>query len=302
MKKRKLKQFGGVGDSLFMGTIYFFLILILVIMLLPMMNIVSSSFSSPRAIVQGRVGIWPVEFTLLGFHAALSNQFIISGFINSIIYTTLGTFMNLSLTLCAAYPLSRDSFVGKKLFIAFFTITMFISGGLVPSFLLMNSLNLLDTRAVMIVTAGVSVFHMIIARTFMRTAIPADIYGAAEIDGCSDAKIFFRIVLPLIKPLIAVMVLMFAVGHWNAFFGAMIYLRSDNLFPLQLVLRNILILNELDITRIDVSRLADLWDRQFYAELIKYSSIIISTIPMLIMYPFIQKHFIKGVMLGSLKE
>ena len=302
MNKNRLKQFGGIGDAIFIGVIYFILFLILLLILLPLMNIVSSAFSSPRAIAQGRVGLFPVEFTTLGFQAALSNELIISGFINSLYYTVLATFLQLTLTLFIAYPLSRDGFVGKKLFIAYFTITMFVGGGLVPTFLLMNNLGLLDTRAVMILPAGVSVFHMIIARTFMRTSIPADLYGAAEIDGASDARIFFQLVLPLTKPLIAVMILMFAVGHWNAFFGAMIYLRSDDLFPLQLVLRRILILNQLDIGRMDIRQLSELWDRQFYTELIRYSSIVIASIPMLMLYPFIQRYFIKGVMLGSLKE
>lgn len=301
MRRSRLKQFGGISDGLTIGAIYIFLICILLIILLPVMNIVSSAFSSPSAIVRGRVNLLPVEFTLLGFRAALTHSLIVSGFMNSIIYTVLGTLMNLSLTLCVAYPLSRDDLVGKRIIIAFFTITMFISGGIVPTFLLMNSLGLLDTRAAMIVPAGVSVFNMIIARTFMRTSIPKDLLGAAEIDGCSDFGIFIKIVLPLSKPLIAVLTLLFAVGHWNAFFGGLMFLRNSDLFPLQLVLRQILILNQIDITQMDVTLLRDLWDRQYFAELIQYSSIVISTVPIMILYPFIQKYFIKGVMLGSIK-
>jgi len=301
MKRHKLKQFGGISDAFTIGVIYLFLICILLVILLPIMNIVSSAFSSPGAIVRGRVNLLPVDFTLLGFQAALTHSLIVSGFMNSIIYTVLGTLMNLVMTLCAAYPLARENLPGKKIIIGFFVVTMFISGGIVPTFLLMNSLNLLDTRAVMIIPAGVSVFNMIIARTFMRTSIPADLFGAAEIDGCNDIGIFLKIVLPLSKPLIAVLTLMFAVSHWNAFFGGLMFLRSNELFPLQLVLRQILILNQIDITQMDVTLLRDLWDRQYFAELIQYSSIVISTVPVLILYPFIQKYFIKGIMLGSVK-
>lgn len=300
-RKGKFRQFGGIWDRLLISGIYLLLSIILSVILLPLINIVSSSFSSPKAVAAGRVSLFPVEFTLTGYQAVFTNELIQSGFLNSIIYTVLGTLMNVSLTLLAAYPLSRDGFVGHKLLIGFFTVTMFVSGGIVPSYLLMRDIGILYTRWAMIVPSGVSVYNMIIARTFMRTSIPADLYGAAEIDGCSDAGTFFRVVLPLVRPLIAVLILLFAVGHWNSYFGGLMYLRDENMFPLQLVLRKILILNQFDITKMNITMFEDLWDKQYFGELIKYSSIVVSTLPVMLLYPFIQKYFVKGVMLGSLK-
>ncbi|NLC67625.1 MAG: carbohydrate ABC transporter permease [Clostridiaceae bacterium] len=301
-RRSRLLKYEGFGDNVLLIFIYFILLMVLLAILLPMINIVSSSFSSPKAVMAGKVSLLPVEFTLVGYEAVLSNKLIVSGFRNSFIYTIFGTIMNLSMTLFAAYPLSRDGFFGNKFFVILFTITMFFSGGMVPSYLLMKNLRLINSPLAMIIPSGVAVYNMIIARTYMRTSIPLDIYGAAEIDGCSDSGIFFRIVIPLSKPLVAVLVLMFAVGHWNSYFGGLMYLRDENLFPLQLVLRKILILNQIDITKMDVTRIKHLWEKQYYAELIKYSSIVVSTVPMLMIYPFIQKYFVKGIMLGSLKE
>lgn len=300
-RRYRLQKYEGFGDKVLVMFIYFTLFIVLLTILLPVLNIVSASLSSPKAVAAGKVSLLPVEFTLVGYEAVLTNRLMRFGFINSIIYTVFGTIMNLSMTLFAAYPLSRDGFFGNKFFVVLFTITMFFSGGMVPSYLLMRSLDLINTPLAMIVPSGVVVYTMIIARTYMRTTIPLDIYSAAEIDGCSDSGIFFRIVVPLSKPLIAVLVLMFAVGHWNSYFGALMYLRDENLFPLQLVLRKILILNQVDITKMDITRLKHLWEKQYYSELIKYSSIVVSTVPMLILYPFIQKYFVKGIILGSLK-
>lgn len=297
----KFRYFSGPGNIILMTFIYLFLILSLLVIALPIVNVVASSFSSARAVVAGKVIFWPVDFTLDGYLAVLTHKLIMTGFLNSILYTAFGTFMNITLTLFAAYPLSRNGFMGKKFITGFYTITMFIGGGMVPNYLLMKNLHLLNTRWVMIIPAGVAVYNMIIARTYMRTSIPLDLYGAAEIDGCSDAQTFFRIVLPLSKPIIAVLALSFAVGHWNSYFGGLMYLTDEKTYPLQLVLRKILILNEFNIMTMSITKFKELMDKQYLGELIKYSSIIVASLPMMILYPFIQKHFVKGVMLGSLK-
>ena len=235
-----MRKYSGFGDRLLMIFIYASLVVILILVVAPVLNVLANSFSAPSAVVAGKVSFWPVEFSLQGYQAVLRNSLIMTGFLNSVIYTLFGTMLNLTLTFLLAYPLAMDGFYGKKVFLGYFIVTMFFSGGMVPSYLLMKDLHLLDTRLSMIVTAGVSVYNTIIARTYMRTTIDPDLYGAAAIDGAGDGTIFLRIVLPLSKPIIAVFTMMFAVGHWNSFFGGLMYLRNRDYFPLQLVLRQIL--------------------------------------------------------------
>jgi len=301
MNSKHVKQFGGFGDIVLMFVIYVILIFFALVILLPLINVLASSFSSPSAVISGRVGLWPVEFNVRGYQAVLSNTLITTGFRNSLFYSVGGTFMNLSLTLLVAYPLSREGLYGKKFFIGIYAVTMFIGGGMVPNYLLMRSLGLLDTWMVMVIPSGAAVGQVIIARTFMRTSIHGDLYGAAEVDGCSEFRIFFQIVLPLTKPMIAVFILMFAVGHWNSFFGGLMYLRSDSLFPLQLVLRRILVMNEIDVTKMDVTMFENAMERMHFADLIKYATIVVTMVPVMLLYPFIQKHFVKGIMIGSIK-
>ncbi|MBO0993244.1 carbohydrate ABC transporter permease [Bacillus sp. SD088] len=300
MTKKTSKVRESFGDRVFLTGIYIFLILVLLIILLPLMNILSSSFSHPSAVVAGKVWLFPVDFSLAGYKAVFDNPNIILGFRNSILYTIAGTLVNVVLTIMIAYPLSRKTFYGRGLIMAVLVFTMLFDGGLIPYYLVVKALGLLNTPWAMILPGAVAVFQVIIARTFFQTTIPDDLYEAAEIDGCSDMRFITSVVIPLSKPIIAVMTLMYAVGHWNAYFQALIFLRDPNLFPLQIILREILVLNSVDpsmMSNVDqVLALAGL------KEQLKYALIVVASVPVLLIYPFVQKHFTKGVMIGSLKS
>lgn len=298
MENSSIKDTG--RDQVFTVMNYSFLILILLIILYPLIYIVSASLSSYNATVSGRVWLWPVEFTLDGYKAVFEHKKIWEGFYNSIIYTVFGTLVNVVMTIIAAYPLSRKDFYGRNFIMFFFVFTMLFSGGLIPTFLLVQKLGLLDTRMSMILPGAIAVWNLIIARTFFQTTIPNELLEAAQVDGCSDIKFLIRIVLPLSAPIIAVLSLFYAVGHWNQYFQALIYLRSESLYPLQLVLRDILIQNQVDLTMLtDVESAAA---KEGLRELLKYSLIIVASIPVLAIYPFVQKHFVRGVMIGSIKQ
>ena len=294
---RKAERY--IGDDLFMAAVYFFLLVVLICMLYPLIYVVSASFSSPGAVAGGKVFLWPVEPTLLGYQAVFQNQKIVTGFLNSVFYLAVGTSVNLVMTMLAAYPLSRKEFYGRKVVTAIFVFTMYFSGGLVPSYLLMKNLRLLDTRAVLIIPVAMSVWNVIIARTYLQNTIPDELFEAASIDGCSETGFFLKVVLPLSKPIMAVLVLYYGVYHWNSYFNAMIYLKSPELQPLQIVLREILLLGKVDMTMItDVAALEKM---QGLSNLLKYAVIVVASVPMMCIYPFVQKHFVKGVMVGSLK-
>ncbi len=287
------------GDRLFVIGNYVFLTAVLLIVLLPLMYIVSSSFSSPQSVISGRVWLIPVEFTLDGYKAVFRNPQIGTGYMNSLIYAIAGTFINVVMTVMLAYPLARRTFYGRNVVMVLLIITMIFEGGLIPYYLLVKNLHLLDTRWAMILPGALAVFQVIVARTFFQTTIPDELSEAAELDGCNDIRFILRIVLPLSKPILAVMSLMYAVGHWNAYFDALIFLRSPDLFPLQIVLRNILILNTIDPTM--VSNVDVLLAQKGLKDLLKYSLIVVASLPVLVIYPFVQKYFVKGVMIGSLK-
>ena len=282
-----------------MAGIYVFLSAVLVIMLYPLIYVVSASFSSPDAVANGKVFLLPVDITTIGYEAVFQNQKIVTGFLNSVFYLVAGTALNLMMTMLAAYPLSRKEFYGKKLVTGIFVFTMYFSGGLVPSYLLMKNLGLLDTRAVLIIPVAMSVWNVIIARTYLQSTIPDELFEAASLDGCSEIGFFLRIVLLLSKPIMAVLVLYYGVGHWNSYFNAMIYLKSPDLQPLQIVLREILLLGNVDMTMITDA--AALEKMQGLSNLLKYAVIVVASLPMMCIYPFVQKHFVKGVMIGSLK-
>ena len=298
---RKLRQFSGAGDWILMALVYTFLILLLLVILLPLLNILACSFSSATAVSSGVVGIWPVEFSLEGYSAVFKNSLIANGCLNSLLYMALGTLINLAVTFMAAYPLARKDLIGRGPLMFLFSFTMLFGGGMIPTYLVVRNLGMVDTVWAMVLPGALSVYNMIIARTFMQNSIPGELYESAEIDGCSYARMFVQITLPLSKALIAVLTLMFAVGHWNSYFNALMYIRSSSKFPLQLVLRQILVLNEFNLTEMTSTMVEDMIQRQFLANLLKYSVIVVSSVPVMLMYPFIQKHFVKGVMLGSLK-
>lgn len=274
------------------------LTLLVLIVVYPIILVISSSFSSPSAVYAGRVFLWPVDLSVEGYKAVFKNKQILSGVMNSLFYTGVGTMVNLAMTTMAAYPLARRTLPGRGGIMMLFVFTMFFSGGMIPNYILLMQLGLLNTRLSLILPGAISVYNMILMRTFFQN-IPGELYEAASIDGCSDIRYLIQVVLPLSKPIIAVLALYYAVGHWNAYFNAMMYLTDQKLAPLQLVLRDILISNT-----ISLSEIADeetMRARQGIAELMKFSLIVISSLPVMVIYPFIQKYFVKGVMLGSIK-
>lgn len=287
------------ADRVFLGIVYLFLSIILIVILFPLLHIVSASFSSPSAVSSGKVWLWPVDITLMGYKAVFQNSNILIGFGNSLFYAVVGTMVNVALTVMLAYPLARKTFYIRNMVMMLLVFTMFFDGGLIPNYLLVKSLGMLDTRWAMIIPGALAVFQVIIARTFFQTTIPEELAEAAEMDGSSDITFFIKIVLPLSKPILAVLALMYAVGHWNSYFNALIYLKDSSLFPLQIFLRDILILNSVSSEM--VTNVNELLAREGLKDLLKYSLIVVASAPVLIIYPFVQKYFVKGVMIGSLK-
>lgn len=286
------------ADRRFYTMVSIILILLVLIVMYPIILVISSSFSSPAAVYSGRVILWPVELSTEGYKAVFKNHQILSGTRNSLFYTVVGTLINLAMTTLAAYPLARRTLPGRKGLMMMFVFTMFFSGGMIPNYILLMNLKLLNTRFSLLLPGAISVYNMILMRTFFQN-IPNDIYEAASIDGCSDIRYLTRIVLPLSKPIIAVLALYYAVGHWNSYFNAMMYLTDQDLAPLQLVLRDILVSNS-----VSLSEIADeetMRARQGLSELMKFSLIVISSLPVILLYPFIQRYFVQGVMLGSIK-
>lgn len=287
------------GDRVFHGFVNAYLIVAMLIVLYPLIYVVSCSFSSSLAVISGRVFLWPVEPTLKGYQAVFRNSLLVSGFGNAFFYAVAGTAVNLFMTLSAAYVLSRKDFFGRGFFTFLFTFTMLFSGGMIPMYLVVKSVGIINTRLAMIIPNALGVWYLIIARTYFSTSIPDELAEAAELDGCSDIGFILRIVLPLSGPIIAVLTLFYAVGHWNAYFDALIYLKKQALWPLQIILRNILIQSEIAAEMLQDVRLME--RSQGMKDLIKFSIIVISSTPMLIIYPFVQRYFIRGIMVGALK-
>lgn len=286
-------------DRIYYIVVNIILAILLLIIIYPLIYIVSSSFSSAAAVSSGRVVLWPVDFSVEGYAAVFKKNDVMIGYRNTIIYTVAGTLINIIVTLIAAYPLSRKELPGKGIFLFIFTFTMIFSGGMIPTYMLIRDLHMINTPWAMIIPGAISVYNLMITRTFIQNSIPQDLFEAAQIDGCSYGKYFFTMILPLSKAIIAVLVLFYAIGHWNAYFNAFLYLNERTLYPLQLILREILIQNTIDTSQIEDPELAAA--KQGLAELLKYSLIIVSTVPVMCLYPFVQKYFVKGVMIGSIK-
>ncbi|MDQ0577239.1 putative aldouronate transport system permease protein [Agromyces albus] len=284
-------------DRVFMVGVYILLTTFLLVVLLPLIYIVASSFSDPQAVSSGRVTFWPIDFTLEGYQRALSDNSILTGFGNSLIYTIAGTAISLVLTVAIAYPLSRADFWGRRGITIFVIFTMLFAGGIIPTYLVVQNLGMLDTRWALILPQAVGVWQVIIAVAFFRTSIPDELYEAAQIDGASDLRFLITTVIPLSKPLLAVIALMYAIYQWNSYFDALLYIRDPSLYPLQLVLRNVLILNQA-APGLDA---AAAFERQQLASLLKYSLIVISTVPVMLVYPFVARFFNKGILVGAVK-
>ncbi|MET3847666.1 carbohydrate ABC transporter permease [Paenibacillus sp. Y412MC10] len=287
------------GDRIFNIINYFVLILVTLVVLYPLVFVLSASFSDPQTVLRGEMLLWPKGINLNSYEKIFQNKDIISGFTNTLIYTTLGTAINLVMTILAAYPLSRRDFVGRNGIMALLVFTMFFSGGLIPTYLLIKNLGMLNTLWVMIIPNAVSIWNIIIMRTFFQQSIPHELQEAATIDGCSNIQILTRIILPLSMPIIAVTILFYAVGHWNAFFNALLYLTDKDKFPLQLVLREILIQGQTnDMVKMSTESAIK---QQREVEGIKYAVLVVANIPVLVLYPFLQRYFVKGVMIGAIK-
>ncbi|MFD0869444.1 Inner membrane ABC transporter permease protein ycjP [Chlamydia abortus] len=285
------------GEKLFDGFNLLFLLLCSILFLYPMWYVLVSSFSDAYAIASGQVKLLPVGFNLNAYKLVFSDQNIWSSYGNTIFYVVVGTIINLIMTTLGAYPLSRRNLHGRNFVMAFIVFTMFFSGGLIPAYLNIRELGLFDTRWALILPGAVNAFNLIVMRTFFQS-IPDSLIESAKIDGAHDFKVLWKIVLPLSMPVLAVMTLFYAVGHWNSWFSAMIYLQDRSLFPLQLILREILIQSSAqnmltNATQDEVHRIS---------ESIKYATIIVATVPILMIYPFLQRYFVKGVMIGALKE
>lgn len=297
--KRKKKIQESTADRVFDVCNAVFLFFSFILVAYPLIYIVSASLSDSSAVIRGEVWLFPVGFDLKAYQAIFTNKMIMTGYLNSIIYTVLGTVLNLFLTTLAAYPLSRKKLYGRPVLTWIFMFTMFFSGGLIPQYILMNNLHLMNTMWAVIVSGGISVYNMIVMRSFLQSSIPEELYEAANLDGCGDVRILFDIVLPLSKPILAVMVLYYAVWHWNDFFTALIYTSDPKLSPLQLVLRELLVLNKIEGQLTESA--STIAGRVGMYELLRYAIIVVASVPVLIIYPFVQKHFVKGVMIGSIK-
>ena len=285
-------------DRVFYAIVYIFLFLLAVIVAFPLIHILSASFSSADAVMAGKVILTPKEFTLEGYKAVFRNDSVILGYRNSLFYVVVGTVINLFMTLCAAYSLSRRDLPGGGIIMMLFTFTMVFSGGMITTYILVSNLRLLNTVWAMLLPGAMTVYNMIITRTFFRNNIPLELWEAAQVDGCSDLYFFWKVVLPLSKSIIAVITLYYAIGHWNSYFDAFLYLTNRQLFPLQIFLREILVVNQVDISMV-MDEMAEA--KMALSELLKYSLIVVSVVPVLIIYPVVQKHFVKGVMVGSIK-
>lgn len=271
---------------------------LMLLVLYPMIYIVSASFSSGTALTQGKVWLWPVDVTLDGYKAVLQNKNVWLGYRNTIFYTVFGTVINLCMTMFCAYPLARKRLRGRGIVMFLFTFTMIFGGGMIPSYILMKNLHLLNSVWVILLPGAISVYNMIVARTYIQSNIPDELLEATQIDGCNDVHFFFKMVLPLSKAVIAVLALWYAVGHWNAYFNAFLYLTDKKLYPLQIFLRDILIQNQGSADMMDGDLARQMLTLRM---LLKYAVIVVTTAPLYVFYPFAQKYFIKGVMIGSIK-
>lgn len=289
------------SDKLFYCLTTAFLAFFMLIVLLPLINIVACSFSGSHAVSAGQVYLLPKKFTLEGYKTVFNYRGIWRAYGMTFFYTIVGTVINLAMTMLCAYPLSQRDLPLKGPVIGLMTFTMFFGGGLIPSYILVMKLKLLNTVWAMMIPGAMSVYNMILARTFMQ-GIPNDLWEASQLDGCNEFTYFRTVVLPLSSTLLSVLMLFYGVGHWNSYFDAMIYLNDSKLYPLQLVLRDILVVNSMDMSSMQNStNYADREAREALAQLMKYALIIVSSVPVLVLYPFLKKYFAKGIMLGSLK-
>ncbi len=291
------------GDKLFDAINIGILLLVLVVCAYPLWFIILASISNPDLVNTGQVWIWPREISFTGYRNLFGDPSIMRGYLNTLIYTAGGTMLNLLVTLPAAYSLSRKDFIGRKFFNIMFLVTMFFSGGLIPTFITVKNMGLYNNPLVMVILGATSMTNIIIARTFFQTNIPDELHEAAQIDGCGNLRLFCQIVLPISTAIIAVMALFFAVNHWNGYFTALIYIRDERWKPLQIVMREVLLRSQFNAELLQQGgdTAGMLQEELRAAEQIRYALIVVASVPVMILYPFIQKYFVKGVTLGAIK-
>ena len=273
--------------------------LLTLLVLLPMVNVVAASFSAPSAVNAGRVLLLPVDATIENYRTILGYKSVWVGYRNTLFYTTAGTMLNVALTMLCAYPLAQRTFSGRKFFSMLFFVPMIFQGGMIPNYMLLRDLRLINTVWSVLLPGAISIYNMIVTRTFIQSSIPESMAEAARMDGCSPARYFFSFVLPLSKTIIAVIAMYYAVAHWNDYFNAFLYLNKRSLYPLQLFLREILVNSQFDSSVMSDPEAAQ--QLQGLADTLKYVVIVVSTLPLMCIYPFVQKYFVKGVMIGSIK-
>ena len=291
------------SDIIFDSIRFILLTLATLLVAYPRYCVVISSFSDPVAVASGKVTFLPIGFTLEGYERVLQEQRVMRGFANSLLYTVVGVLVNLVVTIPTSYALSRKDFFGQKPITIYYMVTMFIGGGLIPTYLVVSQTGLMDTMWALVIPGALGVYNMIVGRTFFVTNIPDELLEASKLDGCGNTRFFLYIVLPLSGAIIAILTLYYGIGHWNSYFSALLYITNRAKWPLQLELRSILLQNQWSQTSqvMTAEQLAEKARLEALTEMMKYSLIIISTIPMLILYPFIQKYFVKGVMIGAVK-
>lgn len=288
-------------DRITLWIFYAVLLLIGIITLYPVIYVVSASFSDPTAVNDGRVVLWPVGFQIEGYQYIFENEWILTGYRNSLFYMVAGTLLDVAVTFFAAYALARKNLYGRAILNWYMIIPMWFGGGLIPTFIVVNDLKLVDSWWVLVILGAFSTYNFIICRTFIMTSIPYELQEAAIIDGCTDFGILFKVVLPLSMPIIAILCLYYGLGHWNDYFTGLIYVNSRNKQPLQVFLREILIQNaEMEMGG-DATELEAMMRRLRMSQIMRYGLIVVSSLPMLIIYPFVQKYFVQGVMIGALK-
>lgn len=293
------------GDRAFLIGIYVFLSIVGIVVLYPMIYIVSSSISSASAVIDGKVWLWPVNPTLAGYIGAFSYQTVIPGFVHSVVYTVGGTFLTVVLTILMAYPLSRRDFIGRKIFVWALLFALMFNGGLIPYYVVVQKLGMINTIWSQIVPGALNIFFVLLAKTFFQSTVSNELYEAAEIDGASDIGFLMRIVVPISKPIIAVIALLTAVGIWNSYYNSLIFLNTESLYPIIMVLRDIMSLANITAQGLGFQgnmSPEELNYLQNMQTLLKYALIVIISLPMVLLYPLAQRYFVKGVMIGSLKD
>ena len=289
------------GDKVFGVINTIFIVFITIITLYPLIYVCSASISSPASVTSGRMWLWPTDITLEGYKRILKNTEIWTGYANTILYTVINVVISLAVTLPAAYALTVKALPGRKVLVFVFSVTMFFSGGMIPLYVVCRNLGLVNTLWAVILPSATSMWYIILTRTFFQSTIPHELEEASEIDGCSVFATFLRIVIPLSAPIIAVMALYFGVGRWNSYFGEMIFLRDRTKFPLQLFLREILIIAKFSEQNTNNADAITMAEQIRISSIIKYATMIVATLPVIAAYPFIQRYFVKGVMIGSIK-